>query len=92
VELDRDEKAVFSGRMLGLVDHLDALRRLHASGMVTDELLAIATRSCQRFINTNGGTQWWNEVGPVTGVYEYLESLPRSQVPPVSETLTYLAE
>jgi hypothetical protein len=92
VGLDRDEKAVFGSRLIGILDHLDALRRLHAAGMVTGELVALTTRTCQSLINITGGGAWWAECGPISGVYEYLEPLPRGHVPLISDRVSYLAE
>jgi hypothetical protein len=83
--LNNGEKAVFSSHLVALLDQLDALRHMHKAGMVSDEFLAPSLRTCKSFINSPGGAQWWLDIGPLMGVYEYLEALPRDDVPPANE-------
>jgi len=88
-DLDKNEKAVFSGYLISLLDHADVLRRLNAEGLVSDDLAQPVINVCLAFIESPGGKDWWGEVGPVMTIYPYMQSLPRDDVRPMTDMFSY---
>jgi len=77
-ELDPDAQARFHHFMHPLVNHVEAVFRMHRQGLIEDD-------SCERWvagligiIRTPGGSQWWEQVQGMFGP-EFLEEIERVQ-------------
>ena len=90
--LEKSERAVFSGHLVALLDHAQSAHRLNLKGYLDDDLLVKIMNTCIGYIKTPGGAQWWSEVGPYMGVYQYLEALPRDNIPAYTEVISYFEE
>ena len=88
--LSKDERAVFSGYLVALLDHAQAAQRMNSNGFLSDDLLKKITDACIAWLKTPGGTEWWADVGPAMGIYEYMESLSWDEVPAFSDFVSFL--
>lgn len=75
-ELDPDTQARFHHFMHPLVNHIEAVFRMHRQGLIEDD-------SCERWmagligiISTPGGSSWWEHVKVMIGP-EFIEELDR---------------
>lgn len=89
--MDPDKQAVWSTHLMCLFDYADVLRRLNEKGYVADDILRPVIRNLQGIIQTSGGAEWWQQVGPGLTVFDYFESQPRDDVPPLTELMTYFS-
>ena len=86
----KNERAVFSGYLVALLDHAQAAHRMNMNGFLSEDLLKKITDACIAWLKTPGGNEWWSDVGPVMGIYEYMESLSWDDVPAFSDFISFL--
>jgi len=87
--MDPDEKGVFSVHMICLFDYADVLRRLYQKGYVTEDILNPVIANLQGFILTPGGAAWWNKLGPVLTIFDYMESQDMRNAPDIMTVMDY---
>ena len=89
-EMHPDEKAVFSTNMICLFDYADVLRRLHSKGYAPDDVLEPVMQNLLGMIKTPGGAQWWEQVGPILTIYDYIETQHHRDTHQITDVMDYL--
>lgn len=63
--LTASERTVFHTRFVGLFNQTDLARRLHAKGLLDQDILDAGSKICISIVLTDGGGDWWwSENGP----------------------------
>ena len=71
--LTQPEKVVFHTRMAAVFNKAEIGVRLHAQGLLTQDLLNVCLDVCAGVLQGSGCDEWWQEVGFSFFVYEKLE-------------------
>lgn len=87
--LKSNDKLLFHTRFSAIIDHTDSLHRMHARGLVSDELHDAQMDVCLGFLRTPGGSQWWEDMGHVFGLYPYIKSIESREVTPITDFASF---
>jgi hypothetical protein len=72
--LERRERTVFHGQVAGIFNHTDLARRLHQKGLIPNDMMDALYTICLRIVVTEGGRDFWTEMGPGFPLFPHLES------------------
>ena len=81
--LSQPEKFVFHIRMAGLMNKLEVGMRLSAQGLVSRDVLESTIDSAAAAVLMSGGSQWWNEAGPMFSVQAVVNERCGKEDPPL---------
>ncbi|MGR8950453.1 MAG: hypothetical protein ACU84Q_20610 [Gammaproteobacteria bacterium] len=71
--LTAPQKAVFMTKLVGIFNQAELALRLKRKGLLDTALTEKVMDICVSILMTDGGSEWWKDVGPSFGIYESIE-------------------